>query len=99
MTTTPEPRRPDPAARHLVRSALAHYEHGLSASEVRRRCSTRGVIHVVGEDGTNRTEELAVVLEYLLDAGLVEQRLVGRSVRFVDAIKFPTTTNDSETAS
>jgi DNA-binding transcriptional ArsR family regulator len=89
--------RPHPRARQAVREALGHYPLGLTSTELRRRCGR--LVHAIDEDGRNVTEDLAAVLEYLLDAGLVEQRLVGRSVRFVDPIRYPaiTSTEESET--
>ncbi|MDV8000378.1 hypothetical protein [Rhodococcus sp. IEGM 1408] len=67
----------------------------MTSTELRRRCGR--LVHAIDEDGTNRTEELAVVLEYLLDEQLVEQRVIGRTVRFVDAVTYPDTTTGSET--
>ncbi|WP_256820110.1 hypothetical protein [Dietzia sp. Die43] len=87
--------RPHPRARQAVREALGHYPLGLTSTELRRRCG--GLVHAIDEDGRNVTEDLAVVLEYLLDEQLVEQRLVGRSVRYVDAVTYPATTTESET--
>lgn len=95
MTTT-EPRRPDPAARRVIRDALAPYELGLSMTELRRRCSRGGVILVVGEDRRNVAEDFDEVLDYLVTEQLVEQRLVGRSVRYVDPIRYPATTDPTE---
>ena len=86
--------RPHPRARQAVREALGHYRYGLTSTELRRRCGR--LVHVVSDDHRNVTEELDVVIEYCLDAGLVQQRLVGRSIRFVDAVTFPNPTNDSE---
>lgn len=85
---------PHPRARQAVRAALSHYPCGLSHAELRRRCGR--LVHVIDEDGVNRTEELDVVLEYLLDAGLVEQRVIGRSVRILDNVKFPNPTTVQE---
>lgn len=88
--------RPHPRARQAVREALGHYPYGLTSTELRRRCGD--LVHAIDEDGRNVTEDLAVVVEYLLDEQLVEQRLVGRSVRFVDCVTYPaTTTTESET--
>lgn len=86
--------RPHPRARQAVREALSHYRYGLTSTELRRRCGR--LVHVVSDDHRNVTEELDVVVEYLLDNGLVEQRLVGRTVRFVYAVKFPANTTDQE---
>ena len=99
MTTTTDPRRPDPAARRLVLSALRHYPCGLSASELRRRTSRAGLIHVVDAEGRNVCESLHSVVEYCLDNDLIQQRLVGRSIRFIHPNAYPaiTSTTESET--
>lgn len=87
--------RPHPRARQAVREALGHYPLGLTSTELRRRCGE--LVHAIDEDGRNVTESLHSVIEYCLDNGLIEQRLVGRTVRFVDSITYPaTTTTDSE---
>ena len=79
---------PHPRARQAVRAALSHYPCGLSHAELRRRCGR--LVHAIDEDGRNVTEDLAVVVEYLLDEQLVEQRVIGRTVRFVDCVTYPT---------
>ncbi len=81
----------------FVRQVLARYPLGMSSSEARRRCSRGGTVYTVDSTGRNITEPYDEVIEHLLAAGIIEQRLVGRSVRFVDA-KYPThrTATDSE---
>ena len=96
MTTT-EPRRPDPAARRVIRDALTPYELGLSMTELRRRCSRSGVILVVGDDRRNTAENFDQTLDYLVSEGLVRQALVGSSVRYIDNLTHPATTTESET--
>lgn len=97
MTTTTEPRRPDPAARRVIRDALAPFELGLSMTELRRQTSRGGSILVVGEDRRNVAEDFDEVLAYLVTEGLVAQRLVGSSVRYIDNLTHPTPTTESET--
>ena len=98
MTTTTEPRRPHPAARRVVKEALAPYELGLSMSELRRRCSRSGVILVVGEDPPNPAESFDQTLDSLVTEGLVRQALVGSSVRYIDNLTHPATTDSEESA-
>lgn len=96
MNPTPE-RLPDPCARLFVRQVIGRYPLGLAHGEARRRCSRSGTIYCIDSTGRNITESFDETLEHLLAAGIIEQRLVGRSVRFVDA-KYPThrTATDSE---
>lgn len=98
-TTTTDPRLPHPAARRLVLSALKHYPLGLNHAEFRRRCSRAGQIHVVDAEGRNVCVSMHSVVEYLLDNGLIEQKLVGRSIRFIHPNAYPaiTSTEESET--
>lgn len=95
-TTTQDVRLPHPAARLVIRQVLEHYEFGLNLAELRRRCSRSGTIYCIDSTGKNVVEPFAETLEHLLDAGLVQQRLVGRSIRFVDPIRYPSTTEPTE---
>lgn len=96
MTTTPDTRLPHPAARMFVRQVIGRYPLGLAHGEARRRCSRGGVIYTVDSTGRNITEPYDEVLEHLLAAGIIEQRVIGRGVRLIDS-KYPTTsTADQE---
>ncbi|MDV8000760.1 hypothetical protein [Rhodococcus sp. IEGM 1408] len=95
---TPTERLPDPAARMFVRTVMARYPLGLSMSEARRRCSRAGTVYTVDSTGRNVHEDFDEVVEHLLAAGLIEQRLIGRSVRLIDS-KFPIHPEESESAS